>query len=102
MKVEDTIRRVDVACRSGPTVQERGRYGRRTGQVFIETGGIQRGLLPCPHCGALAGMGTIRVRHDDGRSISFNVRLFHYATAGHPITARDVDGKKLAAIMADA
>jgi hypothetical protein len=102
MKVEDAIRRVDALCRSGRVVEERGRQGRRSGRVFVETGSIQRGLMPCPHCGAPAGMGTVRVRHDDGRSVSFNPRLFHYAAAGHPISARDVDGKKLAAIVADA
>jgi len=102
MKVEEAIRRVEALCRSGRVVEERGRHGRRSGKVFVDTSGIQRGVLPCPHCGALAGMGTVRVRHDDGRSVSFNPRLFHYATAGHPITARDVDGKKLIAILEDA
>lgn len=101
MTTEDAIRRVEALCRSGRSVEERGRHGRRSGKVFVETGSIQRGLVACPHCGAAAGMGTVRVRHDDGRSVSFNVRLFHYAAAGHPITARDVDGRKLAAILAD-
>ena len=99
---EDAIRRISGLCRSGRGVTEDGHTGRRSGKVFIETGTIQRGVLPCPHCGALAGMGSVKVRHDDGRSVTFNPRLFHYVEAGHKITARDVDGKKLAAIMADA
>ena len=101
MKVEDAIRRVDGLCRSGRVVEDRGRQGRRSGKLFVETGRIQRGVLPCPHCGAPVGMGTVRVRHDDGRSVSFSPRLFHYVSAGHPISPRDVDGKKLAAIVAD-
>jgi len=48
------------------------------------------------------GMGSITVCHDDGRTVRFNPRLFHYAEAGHPITNRDVNCKLLVAIMSDA
>jgi hypothetical protein len=48
------------------------------------------------------GMGSITVRHDDGRAVRFNLRLLHYAEAGHPITARDVNGKLLVVIMSEA
>jgi hypothetical protein len=102
MRLEDAIRRVSDLCRSGHTVSEGGRLGHRFGEVFIETGMVQRGVQPCPHCGALVGMGQITVWHDDGRKVKFNPRLFHYVDAGHKITARDVDGKTLVAIMADA
>jgi hypothetical protein len=48
------------------------------------------------------GMGNITVRHDDGRAVRFNLRLLHYAEAGHPITSRDVNARLLVAIMSDA
>ena len=102
MTPEAAIRKVSGLCRSGKVVTEGNRQGRRSGKVFIETGTIQRGVLPCPHCGAPAGMGTVTVRHDDGRSVSFSPRVFHYVEAGHKITGRDVNGAKLADIMADA
>jgi len=102
MTPEDAIRKIAALCRSGRQVNEEGRTGYRIGKVFIDTGGLQRGVTSCPHCGALMGMGRIVVRHDDGRNVSFNPRLFHYVEAGHPITSRDVNGKLLVAIMSDA
>jgi hypothetical protein len=102
MKVEDAIRRINSLCRSGRAVTEGRRIGHRTGKVFIETGAVQRGVVSCPQCGALVGMGTVTVRHDDGRSVSFNPRLFHYVAAGHKLSARDVNAAKLTAIMGDA
>jgi hypothetical protein len=77
-------------------------YSCRSGAVTFYFGGIERGLQPCPHCGAPAGMGFIGVTHDDGRGLSFDPILYHYAQAGHPITAEDVDVGLLLAIMADA
>ncbi len=74
----------------------------RSGMVCIDVGGIERGLQPCPHCGATTGMGLIVVRHDDGRGIGFDPALYHYAQVGHPITQADVDGDALLSIMADA
>jgi hypothetical protein len=74
----------------------------RSGQVSIDVGGIQRGIKPCPHCGAMTNMGLIIVRHDDGRGLGFDPALYHYAQAGHPITQDDVDGDVLLSIMADA
>jgi hypothetical protein len=76
-------------------------YSCRTGKVTLYFGGIERGLQPCPHCGAAAGMGFIGVTHDDGRGLSFDPILYHYAQAGHPIAAEDVDAGLLLAIMAD-
>ena len=69
----------------------RANYSCHTGKVTLYFGGIERGLQPCPHCGAAAGMGFIGVSHEDGRSLSFDPILYHYAQAGHPITADDVD-----------
>jgi hypothetical protein len=46
-------------------------------------------------------MGQITVRHKDGRTVSFNPRLFHYARANHPITKEDVDGETLIAILSE-
>jgi hypothetical protein len=80
----------------------RAKYSCHTGKVTLYFGGIERGFQPCPHCGATAGMGFIGVSHDDGRSLSFDPILYHYAQAGHPITADDVDAGLLLAIMADA
>jgi hypothetical protein len=80
----------------------RAKYSCRTGAVTLYFGGIERGFQPCPHCGATAGMGFIGVSHDDGRSLSFDPLLYHYAQAGHAITAEDVDAGLLLAIMADA
>jgi hypothetical protein len=80
----------------------RAKYSRRTGKVTLYFGGIERGFQPCPHCGATAGMGFIGVTHDDGRGLSFDPLLYHYAQAGHPIAAEDVDAGLLLAIMADA
>ena len=80
----------------------RAKYSCHTGKVILYFGGIERGLQPCPHCGAAAGMGFIGVSHEDGRSLSFDPILYHNAQAGHPITADDVDAEMLLAIMADA
>jgi hypothetical protein len=80
----------------------RAKYSCHTGKVTLYFGGIERGFQPCPHCGATAGMGFIGVSHEDGRSLSFDPILYHYAQAGHPITADDVDAGLLLAIMADA
>ncbi|MDW8070451.1 MAG: hypothetical protein RMK79_03150 [Anaerolineae bacterium] len=102
MTLEDAIREIAAACRSGRSVSEAGKTGYRIGKVFVDTGGLQRGVTPCPLCGALMGMGSITVRHDDGRTVHFSLRLFHYAEAGHPITSRDVNGKLLIAIMSEA
>jgi hypothetical protein len=86
-----------------PDQQDTGaKYSCHTGAVTLYFGGIERGLQPCPHCGGMAGMGFIGVSHDDGRSLSFDPILYHYAQAGHPIADEDVDGGLLLAIMADA
>jgi hypothetical protein len=77
-------------------------YSCRSGAVTLYFGGIERGLQPCPHCGGMAGMGFIGVTHDDGRGLSFDPILYHYAQAGHPITDSDVDAGLLLSIMADA
>jgi len=61
---------------------------------------IQRGLMPCPVCGQLTGMGMITVRHIDGRSVPFDPALYHYVDVGHVIS--DIDGDLLIAIMRDA
>ncbi|GEM_PF-2886178 len=102
MTPEDAIRKIAALCRSRSAISEGGRSGYRSGRVFIDTSGLQRGVVPCPRCGALMGMGSITVCHDDGRTVRFNPRLFHYAEAGHPITNRDVNCKLLVAIMSDA
>lgn len=82
--------------------RERSGWELRSGQVSVDVGGIQRGIKPCPHCGAMTSMGLIIVRHDDGRVLGFDPALYHYAQAGHPITRDDVDGDALLSIMADA
>ena len=80
-----------------------GHYGSyyRSGPTTVDASRLQRGIISCPHCGAVTGMGTISVRHDDGRTVDFHPQLFHYAQAGHPITAEDVDRDALVAIMSD-
>lgn len=102
MTPEEAVRKIAAACRFGHTVHEGGRTGYRLGKVFVDTSGVQRGVLPCPLCGALMGMGSITLRHDDGRTVHFSPRLFHYVEAGHPVTSRDVNGKLLVAIMEEA
>lgn len=102
MTLEDAVRKIAALCRSGHQINEGGRTGYRTGRVFIDMSGLQRGVTSCPRCGALMGMGRITVRHDDGRSVSFNPRVLHYVEAGHSITSRDVNAKLLVAIMSDA
>jgi len=37
----------------------------------------QRGLEPCPYCGASMAMGLATVAHKDGRSVTFELSLFH-------------------------
>ncbi len=101
MTPEDAIRKIAAVCRSGRSVSEEGRTGYRIGKVFVDTRGLQRGVVPCPRCGALMGMGSIKVYHDDGRMVYFSPRLFHYVEAGHPITSRDVNGNLLVAIMSE-
>ena len=78
-----------------------GAYSRRVGCVVIDTGGIQMGLTSCPVCGATTGMGHITLSHDDGRRVSIDLPLFHYAEAGHPITPEQLDRELLFSIIAD-
>ncbi len=77
-------------------------YRCRSGLVVVDRSGIQRGQVPCPFCGELAGMGVIEVRHDDGRAVYLDPLLFHLAEVGHPITDQDVAGQLLVDIMQDA
>jgi len=102
MTTGEALQKVDDLRRFGTHVREGGHIGYRSREVFIDCGGIQRGVDSCLHCGEVVGMGVITVRHDDGRSVSFDPRLFHYAEAGHPITSDDIDGDTLVAIVADA
>jgi ribosomal protein S27AE len=74
---------------------------RRYGYVVIDRGGIQRGLTTCPVCGAMSGMGQIAVSHDDGRSVSIDLMLYHYSEAGHPIGRDQLDSGLLFAIIHD-
>ena len=74
----------------------------RYGKLTIDRGGIQRGLEGCMICGHYHGMGCITVQHDDGRGIGIDLKLYHYAKAGHTITEEDIDAELLAAIIADA
>lgn len=99
MTIQEAIRRIEEirtpAPGEGPCV-----YG--SGRVTVDRGEVQRGVLPCPVCGRLAGMGVITVRHADGRWVRYDPRLVHYAEAGHAITAEEVDAEMLLAIVADA
>jgi len=72
-----------------------------SGKVTIDYR-IARGIMPCPVCGQWTGMGTITVRHVDGRSVAFSPALYHYVDAGHVISDSDIDGELLIAIMGDA
>ena len=63
---------------------------------------IYRHLEVCPVCGKQRLAGTVEVKHQDGRSVSFDVLLVHYAEAGHPIAIRDIDGDTLVVLVADA
>ena len=74
----------------------------QSGPVYVYAGMVQRGIKPCPICGAMTGMGSIVVVHQDGRAVSFDPALYHYADAGHPITADDVDVETLVAIVSEA
>lgn len=80
------------------------RYGGivHSGKLYLYTGTVQRGLLPCPHCGVTIGMGYVVVVHEDGRAVELNVALYHYPSAGHPITCEDVDIETLIEIVEDA
>jgi len=71
-------------------------------RLLIDRGGIQRGVESCPICGNYHGMGWITVTHDDGRHITIQLPLYHYAKAGHPISDTDIDAELLFAIIADA
>lgn len=71
----------------------------RYGNLIIDRGGVERGLTLCPYCGMYIPMGVIVVAHEDGRAVHFNVGLFHYAEAGHPLPEDVVD--QLVAIVSD-
>ena len=58
----------------------------REGRVTVYVGALELGLKPCPYCNAATNMGEIIVTHDDGRRVSFDPALYHYARAGHPIS----------------
>ena len=73
----------------------------RMDKVTVNRTGVQRGVVPCPYCGEAVGMGVISVRHADGRAVSFNPRVFHYADVNHPITPADLDMETLVAMMAE-
>jgi hypothetical protein len=73
----------------------------RVGKVTVDRTGVLRGVVPCPHCGEFVGMGVILIRHTDGRTVSFNPRVFHYADVSHPITPADLDVETLVAMMAE-
>ena len=72
----------------------------RSGKVTLDARYLERGIIPCPICGAMMGMGMLTLRHEDGRAVRFQPGLFHYVQAGHPIEGVDV--ALLVAIMADA
>jgi hypothetical protein len=72
----------------------------RSGKITLDASQVERGVIPCPHCGQRMGMGMLTLRHADGRAVRFRPGLFHYVEAGHPIEGVDVDA--LIAIMADA
>jgi hypothetical protein len=73
----------------------------RMGKITVDRTGVQRGVVPCPYCGKAVGMGVISVRHADGRAVSFDPRVFHYADVNHPITPADLDMETLVAMMAE-
>jgi hypothetical protein len=70
-----------------------------SGRVTIDYK-VYRGFLRCPICQQFMGMGTITVRHADGRMVELPLELYHYAEAEHEITSIDCD--LLVAIMAEA
>lgn len=77
-------------------------WGKGTsGRVMVDGSGIYRCIKPCRLCEGTTLWGTITVRHEDGRTVSFNPRLFHYVEAGHPVTNKDINGDLLIAIIAD-
>ena len=102
MTIEDAIRKVTELRNQLPTIEEDGRYGHRFGKVFIDESKIQRGIVPCPHCGQAVVMGLITVLHDDGRMVGFEPKVDHYVQVNHPITRDDIDGETLIAMLNDA
>jgi len=72
----------------------------RSGKVTLDARCLERGIISCPYCGAMMGMGMLTLRHEDGRAVRFQPGLFHYVQAGHPIEGVNV--ALLVAIMEDA
>lgn len=96
MTVEEALRLIEELCVRKNMIDP---CTYRYNQITIDCWQVERGLVPCLHCGALAGMGTIAIRHDDGRTVRFSPQLFHYAEAGHPIADEDVDRDMVVALM---
>jgi len=72
----------------------------RRGNLTLDAGAVERGVISCPHCGATIGMGMLRLVHRDGRAVAFRVGFLHDVEVGHPVTDVDVDA--LVAIVEDA
>lgn len=72
----------------------------RLGKITLDARYLERGIIPCPYCGKMMGMGMLTLCHEDGRAVRFQPGLFHYVEAGHSIEGVNV--ALLVAIMADA
>ena len=98
MELSEAFEKVEEWNRQGESINA---YEIRYGKLTIDHGRIQMGLQGCPFCDAVTGMGLISVTHDDGRSVSFDPALFHFARAGHPITEEDLDVDLFLSMIAD-
>ena len=99
MRLSEAFDHIEQWSREG---EDTGICVRRYGYVIIDRGGLERGFDVCPVCGAATGAGHIVVSHDDGRRVRIDVRLYHYAQAGHPISREQLDSERLLAILAEA
>lgn len=81
--------------------EKAGPYVRRSGRIMVHPGVPRDRKQYCIHCGVELGREQVSVMHEDGRDVSFDVAMYHYAEAGHPITAQQLDSRRLLAMLAD-
>ena len=72
----------------------------RIGRIMVGEHGLKEGHQYCIHCGKQLPRGELTVMHKDMRMVTFDVAMFHYVEAGHPIAPEELDTRRLLAMLA--